>query len=112
MKQTVKTSSKARPRTYARHRTISRRGREMLFESDSQYFLKLVIYFLLGTFWIKFGQPFSIYGLMITAIPLGLLIGIIAVKFIEKHQADRKIWYAVLLVVTIVTYFNAAGIVI
>lgn len=103
-----------RPRTYAKNRaaTVSRRGYEKVFESDSAYFLKLVIYALLGTLWLKFAHPISIFGMPFNGVPIGLLLGLIAVQQFEKYQTDRKIWYAILLVVTIISYFVPAGIVI
>lgn len=81
-------------------------------ESDSTYFLKLVLVFLLGTFWLKFQIPLSVGGFVFTGIPLGLLAGIIIVSQFEHFQTDRKIWYAMLVVVTLVSYFFPAGIVI
>jgi len=103
-----------RPRTYARNRAaaVSRRGYEKVFETDSRYFLKLVIFVLLGTLWLKFSEPAVWLGIPLNGIPLGLLIGVIIVNKFEKYQADRKIWYAILLVVTIICYFVPAGIVI
>jgi len=83
-----------------------------MFESDSSYFLKLVVVVLLGTLWLKFQSPISIGGLPLYAVPIGLLLGIIFVKYFEKHQSDRKIWYAVLVVIGIMSYFLPAGIVI
>ena len=73
-----------RPRTYARNRAavISRSGNEKIFESDGTYLLKLVAFVLLGTLWLKFSQPIV------------------------------WIWYAILIVVTIICYFVPAGIVI
>jgi hypothetical protein len=102
------------PRTYARNRSasVSRRGYEKVLESDSTYFLKLVICVLLGTLWLKFGQPISVQGILFGGIPAGLLIGLILVNRFEKLQSDRKIWYATLIVVTIISYFVPAGIVI
>jgi hypothetical protein len=103
-----------RSRTYARNRaaTISRRGYEKVVESDSTYFLKLVILVLLGTLWIKFGQPVSWQGIPLGGVPAGFLVGLILVNRFEKLQSDRKIWYATLVVVTIISYFVPAGIVI
>ena len=103
-----------RTRTYARNRAtaVSRTGRERIFESDGTYFLKLVVFVLLGTFWIKFGQPVTWLGLPLNGIPVGLLVGLILVSRFEKYQADRKIWYAILVVVGIISYFVPAGIVI
>lgn len=99
-----------RPRTYARNR-VKRYG-EKIYESDSTYFLKLVIFVLLGTFWIKLGEPISLGIIPVAAIPVGLLLGLVLVRQFEKHQSDRKIWYAILLIVTIISNFTASGIVI
>jgi len=109
----AKTKQK-RPRTYARNRaaSVTRTGRERIFESDGTYFLKLVVFVLLGTLWLKFAQPVTWLGLPVGGLPVGLLAGLILVNKFEKYQSDRKIWYAILLVVTIICYFVPAGIVI
>ena len=99
-----------RPRTYARNRTKG--YREKIYESDSTYFLKLVIYVLLGTLWLKFAQPIEWLGIPLGGIPIGMVVGLLLVRYREKYQSDRKIWYAVLLVVTIISHFVPAGIVI
>jgi positive regulator of sigma E activity len=83
-----------------------------VFESDSTYFLKLVVIVLLGTMWLKFADPFMLGNLHFTAIPLGIVLGFLIVRAFEHHQEDRKIWYAVLLVVGVISYFVPAGIVI
>lgn len=102
-----------RPRTYARNRAaISRRGNEAIFETDSTYFLKLVVFVLLGTLWLKFADPVSWMGIPLHGIPMGMLVGLVLVNRFEKYQADRKIWYAILLIVTIICYFVPAGVVI
>lgn len=102
------------PRTYARNRTavISRKGRENIFESDSTYLLKLVAFVLLGTLWLKFAQPVTWFGMPLNGLPIGLLIGLMLVARFEKYQFNRKIWYAILIVVTIICYFVPAGVVI
>lgn len=99
-----------RPRTYARNRVKG--YHEKLYESDSTYFLKLVIYVLLGTLWLKFAQPIYWGGIPFGGIPLGMLLGVLSVRYFEKYQSDRKIWYAILLIVTIISHFVPAGIVI
>lgn len=102
-----------RSKTYTRSRAaVSSRSNERVFESDSTYFLKLVVFVLLGTLWLKFAQPISWLGVPMNGIPLGMLVGLLLVSRFEKHQSDRKIWYAILLVVTIICYFVPAGIVI
>ena len=102
-----------RSKTYTRSRAaVSSRSNESVFESDSTYFLKLVVFVLLGTLWLKFAQPISWLGIPMNGIPLGMLVGLLLVSRFEKYQSDRKIWYAILLVVTIICYFVPAGIVI
>ena len=99
-------------RTYARYRPFSRRGNPMSQETDSQYFLKLVIIVLLGTVWLKFSSPLGVGGVALGGLPVGLLLGILLVSRAKQFRYDRKIWYAMLIVVTIVCYFVPAGIVI
>lgn len=93
-------------------RTAAKRVTSTQSESDSTYFLKLVLVFLLGTFWLKFQAPLLIGNFALTGIPLGLFVGIIIVSRFEHFQTDRKIWYAMLVVVTLISYFFPAGIVI
>lgn len=102
------TPAKKRSRRTTRQARVS--TNEAVFETDSTYFLKLVVFVLLGTLWLKFGNPMVIGGIPLNGIPLGLLVGIFLVHAFEKHQSDRKIWYACLLVVTIISYFVPAGI--
>ena len=99
-----------RPRTYARNRP--KRYHERIYESDSAYFLKLVVYVLLGTLWLKFANPVAIAGIPFGGVPVGMLIGLLLVRYFEKYQSNRKIWYAILLVITIISHFVPAGIVI
>lgn len=101
-----------RPRTYARNRVATAsRATEKMFETDGTYFLKLVVFTLLGTLWIKFAQPIVWLDIPLRGIPIGLFIGLLLVSKFEKYQSDRKIWYAILLVITIICYFVPAGIV-
>ncbi|HEX6416262.1 MAG TPA: hypothetical protein VFZ62_01940 [Candidatus Saccharimonadales bacterium] len=108
------TTKQKRPRTYARNRAaaVSRRGYEKVFESDGTYFLKLVVFVLLGTFWLRFAQPVEWMGFTLTAIPVGMILGLFLVNRFEKYQADRKIWYAILIIVTIVCAFSPTGVII
>ena len=105
-------SQKNKERTYARNRKLSRKGNEKIYERDSTYLLKLVVVILLGTFWLKFSQPLHFFGLALNAVPIGLILGLFLVSRLEHFQFNRKIWYALLFVVTIVSYFLPAGIVI
>jgi len=79
-------------------------------ESDSTYFLKIVLYILLGAFWLRFAQPIEFGYITLNAFPLGLLIGLLFASH-DHFQIDRKIEYAVLIIVTILTFFVPAGII-
>lgn len=113
MTQIKKKQNVNKSRTYARNRAaISRRGYEKVFEADSTYFLKLIVCVLLGTLWVKFGTPISVGNFPIGALPVGLVIGLVLINRFEKIQSDRKIWYAVLIVMSIICYFVPAGVII
>jgi hypothetical protein len=93
---------------YCGYDNIALMAKKKKTETDSAYFLKLVMYFILGTFWIRlvdvsFG-PFEHLSL-----PLGLLIGILFASH-EHFQIDRKIEYAVLLVATFISFYLPVGI--
>lgn len=106
-------NKKQRSRTYARNRTnLSRRGFEKNPESDGVFLLKLIASFLAGTFWLKFAQPSVLAGIVLTGVPIGAMIGCIVVNRLEKRQFNRRIFYAVILMTMILSYFVPAGIVI
>jgi predicted membrane chloride channel (bestrophin family) len=105
-------SKRNKQRTYARNRVFSRTGRERLYESDGRYFLKLVLVVILGTLWLKFKAPFTLLGIPFYGVPVGMLFGLLLVSRFERFQYDRKIWYAILVLVTILSFFVPAGILI
>ncbi len=105
-------SSKNKKRTYGRNREYSRKGNLKEFETDGSYLLKLVLVFLLGTFWLKFNAPIQFGNFVFSALPLGLALGLLLVSRFEHFQSDRKIWYAILIITTLISYFLPAGIVI
>lgn len=80
-------------------------------ETDSAYFLKLVLYVVLGSFWLKFADPIVLGDFMLNALPVGLVLGLIFASH-DHFQVDRKIEYAVLIIVTILSYFAPSGILI
>lgn len=80
-------------------------------EKDSTYFLKLIIYVILGSFWLKFATPLEIGGFVVNGFPLGLLLGLVFASH-DHFQIDRKIEYAILILMTVVCFFLPAGIVI
>lgn len=79
-------------------------------EADSAYFLKLVLYILLGATWIKFAVPLSLGTFQLNGAPIGMLFGIVLAAH-DHFAIDRKIEYALLIVMMIITYFLPAGIV-
>jgi hypothetical protein len=79
-------------------------------EKDSVYFFKIVLYIVLGSFWLKFLHPIQIGDIQLNGFPLGLIIGLLFASH-DHFQVDRKIEYAILIVITVITYFVPAGIV-
>lgn len=80
-------------------------------ESDSSYFLKLVLFVILGTLWIKFQEPLMITDdFALRGVPLGLFVGMIFASH-DHFQIDRKIEYAILLIMTIASLYLPVGIV-
>ncbi len=74
-------------------------------ETDSGYFLKLVMYLIIGSLWVKisYGDDNQI------PIPAGLIIGLIFARH-EIFQLDRKIEYALLLLVSFIGFWLPVGI--
>lgn len=108
----TQTTKKPRHRSSAKNKSAATKLKSQVTESDGTYFLKLVIVILLATVWIKLAQPLSWSGIPFGGFPVGAIIGLAGILLIEKNQTDRKIWYAVLVIVTIVSYFLPAGIII
>lgn len=80
-------------------------------ETDSAFLLKIVMYVILASVWIKFQEPIDLGFIGLSGVPIGLFIGLIVARQ-DRFQIDRKIEYVVLIVMTIITYFIPAGIVI
>ena len=73
-------------------------------DPDAVYLLKLLLYVLLGSIWLKIGHA----GHLNIPVPLGLLIGLLLSAH-EHFRIDRKIEYAVLLVAMLIGYFAPYG---
>jgi CRISPR/Cas system-associated protein Cas7 (RAMP superfamily) len=58
-------------------------------EYDAVYFLKILIYLILGSVWISHNDA--------RVLPIGLVAGLVLVQH-ERLQIDRKIEYAILLI--------------
>jgi hypothetical protein len=77
-------------------------------EPDSRYFLKIVLYFLLGTFWVRLVDvqigPFEHLSL-----PAGLVLGLLFASH-EHFQIDRKVEFAVVMLATFISFYLPVGI--
>lgn len=69
-------------------------------EPDSTYFLKLILYAVLGMIWLQLSGK--------TVFPLGGLIGFALAQH-DRFQIDRKVEYAVILVAAIVAAATGKG---
>ena len=85
-----------------------RKSKKVAKETDSAYFLKLILFFALGTLWVRLLNinigPFQHHSL-----PLGLVLGIVFASH-EHFQIDRKIEFAVLLAATFISFYLPVGI--
>ena len=88
-------------------KTAKKSTRKASKEPDSTFFLKLVLYLILGSQWIRIESlpDWSI------PIPVGLLIGAYFASH-DHFQIDRKIEYALLLVSMFVAFWLPMGVVI
>lgn len=79
-------------------------------QHDHIFFLKLVLYMILGAVWIKLAKPFVVGPFVVNGLPIGLIVGVFFASQ-DRFQIDRKIEYALLLIMAILTYFLPAGII-
>lgn len=72
---------------------------------DMIYFLKLTVYLILGTIWVKVTDGQSTQF----PIPAGFLMGLLLVSH-DRIQIDRKIGFAVLLIAMLIGFWAPFGI--
>lgn len=63
-------------------------------EADSVYFLKILVFFVLGSIWVKY------HGVVV--FPAGLVLGL-ALTAHDHFAIDRKVEYAVLVMSALVS---------
>jgi inner membrane protein involved in colicin E2 resistance len=73
-------------------------------ELDGVYLLKMLLYLLLGSMWVKISHGGNLH----IPIPIGLIVGLVFTAH-EHFQIDRKIEYAILLVAMLFGYFAPYG---
>lgn len=74
-------------------------------ETDGAYLLKLALYVILGSLWLKITNT---GGSLTIPVPIGLLIGIAFTRH-EHFQIDRKIEYAVLVIAALFGFLAPYG---
>lgn len=74
-------------------------------ETDGSYFLKLVLYIIVGSQWIWLIDERTTQ----VPLPLGLLLGLVYARH-DHFQLDRKIEYAVLIIAALIAYWAQIGI--
>lgn len=67
-------------------------------EQDGVYFLKLVMYLIIGAQWLRFTNS---TGQTSFALPIGLIVGM-GFALHDHFKIDRKIEFAVLLIATLI----------
>jgi hypothetical protein len=77
-------------------------------ELDGVFVLKLVLYVVLGSLWLKL-QTSTTDSHLNFPIPVGLIVGLMFASH-EHFQIDRKIEYAVLVVATLIGLMVPYGI--
>jgi len=73
-------------------------------ELDSVYVLKLVMYMIIGTLWLRIGRA---DGADIP-IPIGFVLGLPFIAH-DHFKIDRKIEFAVLLIAMLVGFWSQIG---
>lgn len=81
------------------------KSRKQKTESDSTYLLKLVLYMILGSIWIKISTPDEAQ----IPFPIGFLVGMIFAMH-DHFQIDRKVEYAMLLIAMFIGFWLPIGI--
>ncbi len=99
-----KQTSKQKKKSPARLRLRSRVRKEPQ-TPDGIYFLKLVMYLILGSLWVKITDGNTVQ----LPIPVGLLLGLVFAAH-DKVQLDKKIGFAILLVAMLVGFWAPFGI--
>lgn len=73
-------------------------------QTDTTYFLKLVLYIIVGSIWVKIAKD----GTTQIPIPVGLIVGLVLASR-EHFKMDRKIEYAILLIAMLVGFWAPIG---
>jgi hypothetical protein len=97
-------STKTKKRTTATARSKAIKASP---ELDSVYLLKLLLYLIIGSQWIRLQTG----GGGTIPLPLGLIVGLTFAMH-DHFQIDRKVEYAVLLIAMLIGFFAQTGLLI
>lgn len=75
-------------------------------DMDGVFFLKLVMYLILGSQWLRFADD---SGKLLFSIPIGLIFGVIFAMH-DHFRIDRKIEFAVILIAAMIGFYAMVGI--
>ncbi len=82
---------------------MAKKSKSQSQELDSVFVLKLVLYLIIGSQWVRVTK-----GNTQIPIPVGLILGIVFASH-DRFQIDRKIEYALLLVAMFVGFWLPLG---
>lgn len=85
-----------------------RKSKKSQGESNSTFFLKILLFFILGTLWVRL-IDINIGPFQHISLPIGLLVGLVFASH-EHFMIDSKIEFAVLLVATFISFYLPVGI--
>jgi len=77
---------------------MAKNKRKQVTAFDGVYILKLVLYVIVGSLWVKLQRGDSAGSF---SLPLGLLVGLVFTSH-EHFRIDRKVEYAVLVVAALI----------
>jgi len=84
-------------------RTSQKRSRQKPVELDSVYLLKMLLYLIVGSLWLRITTQTSQIP-----IPVGFIVGILFTMH-ERLQIDRKLEYAILLMAMFIGFWLPIG---
>jgi len=74
-------------------------------ELDSTYFLKMLLYLIIGSFWLRISNHAQTSQI---PLPIGLFVGVLFARQ-EHFQIDRKLEYAILLLAMFIGFWLPIG---
>lgn len=99
-------AQKTKAQTKRRGKSASVKRASNAAEPDGAFFLKIVLYLVIGSQWVWLVNPEQSKQI---PLPLGLLIGVWFASH-DHFQIDRKIEYAILLIAAFVGFWAHAGV--